>query len=405
MGRSQKHSRNARRPSAEPTFASLFSGCGGFDDGFRMRGIRPTAAFDIDQQAIEAYNANLPGVGRVLDLGLANPDIRRPDILLAGSPCQGFSTSGKRLVSDPRNNLLVRAGQIALGLLPKVFILENVPAAISGKHETRWRLVEDMLRWHGYNVRRFIAVGPESGVPQLRRRLFLVAWFGSDCIRFEPPMLESPSLREALKDVDQVDDHDPVFLKRGSREYRIARHIGAGEKLSNVRSGTASVHTWDIPEVFGEVSRREIEVLGSILRLRRRDRKRDFGDGDPVAPSAISRFINRDSRPSIRSLLKKGYLRKIGRHVELRHTYNGKFRRLDWNKPSPTVDTHFGDPVLFLHPDEHRGLSPREAARIQGFRDTFRLLGSRHAQFQMIGNAVPPPMGMRLAAFVRAALL
>lgn len=403
MRRTRRNLR-VRRPS-DPTFASLFSGCGGFDDGFRSCGIRPVAAFDIDQHAVETYNINLPQVGRILDLGAANPDIRRPDVLLAGSPCQGFSTAGKRLISDPRNNLLVRAGQIAVDLYPKIFILENVPAAISGKHETHWRLVEDMLRWHGYNVRRFVAHGTESGVPQLRKRLFLIAWLGSDCIRIEPPIMAAPSLIEALAGVETLSDHAPLLLDRKSREYKIALRIGAGERLSNVRCSPNAVHTWDIPEIFGSVTKAETAVLNSILRLRRRDRTRDYGDGDPVLPSAISKFVGRDCRAALKSLLKKNYVRQINRRIELRHTYNGKYRRLDWEKPSPTVDTHFGDPALFLHPDEHRGLSPRESARIQGFRDDFRLPGSRTAQFQMIGNAVPPPMGTRLAAFVQKALL
>lgn len=405
MRRIRRYSLGLRNRSFDPRFASLFSGCGGFDLGFENRGIRPTAAFDIDPHAVATYNANLPSVSRVLDLGRSNPQIERPDVLLAGSPCQGFSTAGKRIISDPRNTLLVRAGQIALELRPRVFILENVPAAISGKHETHWRMVEDMLRWHGYNVRRFLALGHESGVAQNRRRLFLVAWLGSDCIRVEPNTVKGLSLRDVLQGVDRVHDHDPVMLKRESREFQIAKHIKCGEKLSNVRKSPSSIHTWNIPEVFGRVSKSDIEILEAVVRLRRRNRQRSFGDGDPVPPSAISRFIDRDAKPAIKRLLKKNYLRQTKGKIELRHTYNGKFRRLDWEKLSPTVDTHFGEPSLFLHPEEDRGFTPREAARIQGFADTFVLTGSRHSKFEMIGNAVPPPMGTRLAAFVRSALL
>jgi DNA (cytosine-5)-methyltransferase 1 len=393
------------RSSFDPTFGSLFSGCGGFDEGFRARGIRPIAAFDIDRQAVEAYNANLPSVGRVLDLNESNPELSRPDVLIAGSPCQGFSTSGKRLIADPRNRLIIRAGQIALELRPKVFILENVPTAISGNHGKHWFLVEDMLRWHGYNVRRFLAEGPDSGVAQLRRRLFLIAWLGSDCTRIEPPAIKGPSLRTALQGVEQLTDYDPIFLKPASREFMIAQQIPVGKKLSNVRNGTSSIHTWDIPKVFGAVSRNDIEVLNAILRLRRRDRKRTFGDADPVLASAVSQYLGRPSGKTIQRLIKKRYLRRVDRRIDLTHTYNGKFRRLDWDQPSPTVDTHFGDPALFLHPDEQRGFTPREGARIQGFPDSFKFPGGRGVRFEMIGNAVPPPMGMRLASFVRTALL
>jgi DNA (cytosine-5)-methyltransferase 1 len=392
------------RRTAEPLIASLFSGCGGLDKGFETMGFQPIGAYDIDPRAVEVYNTNLKPVARVLDLSLRDPAMERPDVLLAGSPCQGFSTSGKRLVADPRNDLLSRAGSVAVALLPRVFVLENVPAALSGRHRTRWRLVEDMLRWNGYNVRRFLADGQESGLAQLRRRLFLVAWLGSDCIRIEPPPVRPVSLTHALAEVEGVPDHDPIPLQATSKNGKVAARIAPGRKLSNVRAGPSSVHTLHVPEVYGAVGRRETEVLDTVLLLRRRDRRRRFGDADPVLPSTIDRYLGRDCSADIGALL-EGYLRRIAFYVDLTHTYNGKFHRLSWNRPSPTVDTHFGDPALFLHPDENRGFTPREAARIQGFGDSFRFGGTRRSRFRMIGNAVPPPMAARLAAFVRSALI
>jgi DNA (cytosine-5)-methyltransferase 1 len=106
----------------------------------------------------------------------------------------------------------------------------------------------------------------------------------------------------------------------------------------------------------------------------------------------------------LRALIELGYLREIDDYVDITHTYNGKFRRLAWDNVSPTVDTHFGNASLFLHPDEHRPLSAREAARIQGFSDSFGLTGSRTQKFRLIGNAVPPPMAERIGRFVRQAL-
>jgi DNA (cytosine-5)-methyltransferase 1 len=324
---------------------------------------------------------------------------------LAGSPCQGFSTSGKRLVTDPRNRLLFRAGAIALRVRPRIFVLENVPTAISGHHQQHWRLVEDMMRWYGYNVRRYIADGAESGVAQIRRRLFLIAWIGSDCIRIEPPPVRPITLSEALVGVEHVRDHDPIPLRPKSREALIVAHIAPGQKLSNVRAGASAVHTWHIPEVFGSVSEEEAEILDAIIRLRRRARLRTFGDADPVRPSTLNRHFGCNIERQVARLIKKRYLRWVGRRIDLTHTYNGKFRRLRWDALSPTVDTHFGDPALFVHPVDDRGFTPREAARIQGFSDDFGFRGSRSRRFQMVGNAVPPPMAARLARFIRAALL
>lgn len=382
------------------TVGSLFSGCGGFDIGFEQEGFRLISAFDIDPQVVAAYNENVAPVASVCDLSVETPQIK-PDVLIAGSPCQGFSTAGKRVLNDPRNDLLIRAGQIALALKPKVFVLENVPAAISGRHGSRWDLVERMLKDAGYHVARIIAEGPMSGVPQLRKRLFLLSWTGNGTIRCEPEVKKAPRLQTSLANVEGLSGHDPILMARSSREKKIAARIGPGQKLCNVRISPAAVPTWDIPEVFGRVSASERRVLEAIVRLRRRDRRRDFGDADPVSQSAVSASLRRPCETDIRRMIEAGYLRRVGRYIDLKHTYNGKFRRLSLDGLSPTVDTHFGDPGLFLHPTADRGLTPREAARIQGFADGFKITGPRTPAFRMIGNAVPPPMASRLAKFIR----
>lgn len=389
--------------ATEYTVASLFSGCGGFDLGFELEGFQPSGAFDIDPAAVATYNRNLAPVAKVCDLSVETPVISS-DVLIAGSPCQGFSTSGKRKLSDPRNDLLIRAGEIALLSMPKVFILENVPAAISGRHGSRWEQVEWMLRSANYQVTRVTAEGPTSGVAQLRKRLFLLAWRGAEA-QVNLPKIDAPSLKSRLAGVAGLKGHDPVLLAPGSRERLIAGRIRQGQKLCNVRVSDAAVATWQIPEVFGAVSETEADVLRAIVRLRRRDRRRNFGDADPVLPSKVCDYLGRCCERDIANLLKTGYLRKVDDFIDLRHTYNGKFRRLALDAPSPTVDTHFGHAALFLHPTEDRGMTAREAARIQGFSDSFELPDSRTQAFRMIGNAVPPPMGSRLARFVRSALL
>lgn len=394
----------SRQLSTSYTVASLFSGCGGFDIGFRQQGFQPIGAFDIDPHVVAAYNKNVDPVASVCDLSVEIPKIR-PSVLLAGSPCQGFSTAGKRRLNDPRNDLLVRAGVIALELKPRVFVLENVPAAISGKHGTKWKFVETMLRNAGYRIARLLAAGPFSGVPQFRKRLFLIAWLGNNTICGEPDAVPAPTLSDTLNNVDGLSGHDPTPLFEGSREQLIARRILPGQKLCNVRTSPAAVPTWDIPEVFGAVTVSEREVLQAIVKLRRRNRRRDSGDADPVLPSTINAHLKRPCDLDINRLLKARYLRRIERYIDLKHTYNGKFRRLPIDGISPTVDTHFGSPSLFIHPHLDRGLTPREAARIQGFQDDFVIQGSRSRAFRMIGNAVPPPMAARLANFVREAIL
>ena len=394
----------AKSDATGHTVASLFSGCGGFDIGFQQRGFRLIGAFDNDPHVVATYNDNVAPIASVCDLSTKTPVIR-PDVLLAGSPCQGFSTAGKRDLADPRNDLLVRAGIIALDVRPRVFVMENVPAAISGRHGTRWQQVEQMLKDGGYSVARFLADGPSSGVPQFRKRLFLIAWSGRNAIRCQPDPVPAPPLSAALENLDGLSGHDPIPLPAGSREQLIARRISPGKKLCNVRLSPAAVPTWDIPEVFGPVTASEREVLVTLVRLRRRNRRRTFGDADPVLPSVLNHHLERRCDTDISRLIAARYLRRVESYIDLTHTYNGKFRRLPTEGVSPTVDTHFGDPRLFIHPHFDRGLTPREAARIQGFPDHFVIAGNRLRAFKMIGNAVPPPMAARLADFTRDVLL
>lgn len=382
----------------------LFAGGGGLDLGFVANGVGTHAAYDDSKAATASYNANVHQVSRIADLAKYTPE-DRCDVMLAGAPCQGFSTSGRRFPADPRNALLMRVADIAIMALPKVLVVENVPAALSGVHRSHWIALEDRLRLAGYNVARLQMNGEESGVAQRRRRLFLLAWRGSGCVRLELPTVITPDLRSTLFGIPERSCHDPQRPSSDSLDARVAAVIGSGQKLCNVRVSERAVPTWSIPSVFGDTSSEEREVLVAVTRLRRRARKRSFGDGDPVPLTVIQEYLGRSPSANVERLVEAEYLRLIEGDVELRHTYNGKYRRLSWNEPSPTVDTHFGRPSLFLHPEEDRGLSVREAARIQGFPDAYALPESRRDGFDIIGNAVPPPMAARLAAFVREALL
>ena len=99
-------------------------------------------------------------------------------------------------------------------------------------------------------------------------------------------------------------------------------------------------------------------------------------------------------------LIAKGYLRRVEEGIDLVGTFNSKFRRLAWDKPSCTVDTRFGAPRYFLHPSQQRGFTVQEAARIQGFPDRYVFQGNEQAQYRVIGNAVPPPLGSFAADIV-----
>jgi DNA (cytosine-5)-methyltransferase 1 len=396
-------------PDTQPefTFASLFSGCGGFDLGFAQAGFYCTAAFDVDPLAVEHHAKNLGSPASVCDLAVSSPILRgnRLDVLVAGPPCQGFSLAGKRKADDPRNALLVRAAHIAAQIRPKVFIVENVVGVRAGAHAKYWNALHEIMGFEGYQTREFLLVGTDWGVPQMRKRCLFLAWRTPRTLRAEIHGSPGGVLRHVLKDVRGVDSHTPVFLKPRSRIHAIARRIGPGQKLCNVRGGPHSVHTWQIPEVFGLTTKQERNVLSTLVKLRRTHRRRTTGDADPVPLRLLRSELGNSVDKLLLSLASKGFVRKIDSAFDLANTFNGKFRRLEFDRPSLTVDTRFGDPRYFLHPHEDRGFTVREAARIQGFPDSFSFFGDLKAQYRLIGNAVPPPMARSIAEIVRASLL
>lgn len=378
------------------TFASLFSGCGGFDLGFTSCGFRSKGAFDFDSEAVENFRLNVGIAVNRVDLTNGIPaehlfyDI---DALIAGPPCQGFSTAGKRLVNDERNHLLTLTGTLARRVFPKVLVVENVSGALSGEHAKYLKSLNNSMRDAGYRTHTICCQAADMGMAQLRRRIFFFAWRTGINIEFTLPKLPVGDLRSVLRGASKLPNHDPLKLIKDSREWSIAGRIKPGQKLCNVRGGPNAVPTWDIPEVFGSVTKHERTVLELLRRLRRQDRRRDHGDADPVSFARLEAALGSKFLKLVEGLILKGYLKRVEDGVDLVGTFNGKFRRLEWDKPSCTVDTRFGSPRYFLHPSQQRGFTVREAARIQGFPDSYVFQGTTQAQYRVIGNAVPPPLG------------
>jgi DNA (cytosine-5)-methyltransferase 1 len=199
-------------------------------------------------------------------------------------------------------------------------------------------------------------------------------------------------------------NHEPKLLDSGSIDNKIALKIACGQKLCDVRGGINSVHSWEIPEVYGVITSKEKKVLEIIQSLRRKERRRACGDSDPVLLQSVERETSFKAEPVINALVKKKYLRRIDEGVDLASAFNGWYRRLNPSGCSPTVDTRFGRPKYFLHPTENRGLTVREAARIQSFPDSFVFSGTEAEQYKMIGNAVPPQLAKSIATRILKAI-
>lgn len=165
----------------------LFSGTGGLSLGAHLAGHHVVAAVDNEPAAIQSHNLNLPGdSGFVGDLSenLSRSQVwkrvrraaeGRPDLLMGGPPCQGFSTAGKALKDDPRNRLLWSFAESVAELRPRSVILENVVALAQSRGKKQLAEVVNALTKLGYNTEVRILHAEGYGAPQRRRRTILVA--------------------------------------------------------------------------------------------------------------------------------------------------------------------------------------------------------------------------------------
>jgi DNA (cytosine-5)-methyltransferase 1 len=154
-----------------PTLIDMFSGAGLFSAGFVDAGFEPVLAIDLAAEAVASYNRNLPAVA-VAGSVTAFHDIPPADVLIAGPPCQGFSTLGRQDPLDVRNGLALEVPRWAKASGAKVVVIENVPPFLSSP---QWRQLADALEAHGHIVDTWILDAVEHGAPQLRRRAFTVA--------------------------------------------------------------------------------------------------------------------------------------------------------------------------------------------------------------------------------------
>jgi len=168
----------------KPTVISLFSGCGGSSLGYKWAGYRELLAIDFDKKAVETFRLNFPDVpcwlrdvkgvtGReILEFcGIKKGEL---DLLDASPPCQGFSTAGKRRITDPRNDLFMEFVRLIRALAPRTFVMENVSGMAKGSMRGIFNEALRELRKCGYLVRCRLMNAKWHGVAQNRPRLIFI---------------------------------------------------------------------------------------------------------------------------------------------------------------------------------------------------------------------------------------
>lgn len=233
------------------TAVDLFSGAGGFSLGLEMAGFRPLIGLDLMRAARDTYLANFPQAGFLLADArevpakelLALLSGRRPTVVTAGVPCQGFSLLGKRNPEDERNYLFLELLRFVEALEPEAVLVENVP--VMGRTRSA-RLgtsfaegVRRALEALGYQVEHQELLAADYGVPQMRRRLFFVALRpGSPFAWPEPPCQEPVTVWEAIGDLP------PLAPGEEARAYTAPPH---SSYASRMREGAEELRNHQAP--------------------------------------------------------------------------------------------------------------------------------------------------------------
>ena len=391
-----------RRRNA-PTVVSLFAGCGGSSLGFSMAGYRELLAVEWDAKACATFRLNFPDVPvHEGDIALLTNRMAgkltslKPgelDVLDGSPPCQGFSTAGKRMIDDPRNQLFREYVRLLRYFRPKRLVMENVTGMVKGGMLPTFHEIMRELRSCGYIVKSRVLNAMHYGVPQARQRvIFIGSRVGEP--EFPEPWSEPITVRDAWAGLDFATGHF-TEAKKGSKTRRALDGTGEGATLTGFLVSKRLAHD----EVAGTLQ------TGGVAP----GQPGSSWPSHPTEPRGISleeaqrlasfpdqfMFVPRDKPGTI------AYERLMKTKPGDPLNY-GLAKRLGLDEPAPTVRAGDGTPnsSWFFHPVEMRGISLTEAKRIGSFPDQFGF-GDWRAGCRQIGNCVPPLL-MRAVAEVLA---
>lgn len=364
---------------SKPRAVDLFSGCGGLSLGLEAAGYDVILAVDHDKWALETHQHNFKGV--TLDIDLATPggveqvvgllrDVE-VDLIAGGPPCQPFSRAGKSKIRslvddgtrhkvDLRRELWRSFLQVVEEVRPRAVLMENVPDMALGDDLVTVRHIAQRLEAAGYEVDFNLLEAWRHGVPQHRERFFLVGI--RDGVEFQwPKEADWVDVRDAIGDLP------PLGTSTGEMSMPIGPAKSAFQRKMRLRVEDPKI-VWD-----------------HVTRPVR--------DDDRIAFDLMKPGTKYDELPA--------NLRRYRSDI-----FTDKYNRLSWTEVSRSITAHLAkDGYWYIHPEESRTLTVREAARIQTFPDRFRFAGARSHAFQQIGNAVPPVLAAAIAASILTATI
>jgi DNA (cytosine-5)-methyltransferase 1 len=352
----------------------LFSGAGGMTLGFTKEfgnNFAPVWANDVNEYAVVTYNANFGGHcvrGDIVDI-LEDPQTKIPsaEVVIGGPPCQGFSLLNKGKTNDARKELWRPYLDVVERSGAQIFVMENVPQLL-GSDEYQ-AIAREAVRL-GFKLTSGILRAADYGVPQRRYRAFIVGCkFADPAGVFPPRRTHHNSDNGVIKSMFKVNGDT----------------ISDPQRWRTVRDAVA-----DLPPPEGTFIRDAEPPLD--LHFGRTPTERSRRRYEAIPEEGMNRFDLQTRAPA---LTPQCWIRKKTGGTDL-------FGRLWWDRPAFTIRTEFFKPEKgrYLHPEQHRPITHREAARLQSFPDGFKFLGSKVEIARQIGNAVPPALAAAVAGCV-----
>lgn len=357
----------------------LFSGAGGMSLGFSETFGQPFQAVwanDFNQYCVDTYNENFGphcvagDIVEILEQGkIAIP---KADIVIGGPPCQGFSLLNKNRENDPRKELWRPFLEVVERSEASIFVMENVPQLLGTfEHGEIVGAAESL----GFKVWHEKLTAADYGVPQTRTRAFIIG------CKFADPSILFPPRKTHLNPNGNG--------KQGTLSFDPEEYLSIPPKWRTVRDAIG-----DLPSPKGTEIRKAKPPLD--LHFGRTPTELSRKRYRAIPHEGMNRFDLQRVAPE---LTPQCWIRKKSGGTDL-------FGRLWWDRPSVTIRTEFFKPEKgrYLHPEQHRPITHREAARFQSFPDDFKFLGSKVEIAKQIGNAVPPLLAARVADVVRLLL-